>query len=192
MTDPSLDHLERRLRELPREAWDRPVPPPPPWPDEEVRARRSARRRFVVGPLAAGVASLVLLGAGVGAGLLLAGDDAPDRAATRVELEPLGEAPLSATGVADLDPQAGGTATVKLEGRRPNAGGDFSEVWLLGSDGELVSLGSVRVPESGSATLENIQLPVDPERFQFLDVSREPADGDPGHSSDSVLRGPSA
>ena len=130
----------------------------------------------------------------MGAGLLLAGDDAPapDRAATRVELEPLGEAPLRATGVADLDPQAGGTATVKLDGLRPSAGGDFYEVWLLGSDGELVSLGSVRVPESGSATLENIQLPVDPERFQFLDVSREPADGDPGHSSDSVLRGPSA
>ena len=59
------------------------------------------------------------------------------------------------------------------------------------TSGELVSLGSVRVPESGRATVE-VQLPVDPGRFEFLDVSREPADGDPSHSTISVLRGPTA
>ncbi len=64
-------------------------------------------------------------------------------------------------------------------------------MWLLGDDGELVSLGSTRVGASGAATLEDVQLPVDPGSFRFLDVSREPSDGDPGHSSDSVLRGPS-
>jgi hypothetical protein len=35
-----------------------------------------------------------------------------------------------------------------------------------------------------------VELPVDPGRFSFFDISREPADGDPGHSTDSVLRGP--
>jgi hypothetical protein len=202
VNDSSLDDLERRLEALPREAWERPVPPPAPWPVEEpaprpgLRDRRPGPRdRLVVRPLAAAAASLVLLGAGLGAGLLLAGDDGstgPGSAPVRVELKPVGTGPRDASGVVELGPKAGGRATVRLSGLRPSERGDFYEVWLLGEGGELVSLGSVRVPGSGSATLEDVQLPVDPRRFRFLDVSREPDDGDPGHSSDSVLRGPSA
>lgn len=190
MRDPSLDDLARRLQELPREAWDRPVPPPPPWPAEEVSP---ARRRFVLRPLAAVAASVALLAAGVAAGVLLSSDDetaAPGAPATRVELRPVDGRGQGATGVVRLEPRAGGKANVRLSGLRPSEGGDFYELWLLGEGGELVSLGSVRVPASGEATLENVQLPVDPERFRFLDVSREPGDGDPGHSSISVLRGP--
>lgn len=191
MSDPSLDDLARRLQELPREAWDRPVPPPPPWPAEEVSPAR--RRRFVQRPLAAVAASVALLAAGLAAGLLLSSDDetaAPGAPATRVELRPVDGRGQGATGVVRLEPRAGGKANVRLSGLRPSEGGDFYELWLLGEGGELVSLGSVRVPASGEATLENVQLPVDPERFSFLDVSREPGDGDPGHSSISVLRGP--
>ena len=55
----------------------------------------------------------------------------------------------------------------------------------------LTALGSVRVPESGEAELD-VDPPVDPRDFQFLDVSREPGDGDPSHSGHSVLRGPAA
>jgi anti-sigma-K factor RskA len=195
MSDPSLDDVARRLEELPREAWDRPVPPPPPWPGEATAPTRR-RRGLVLRPLAAAAASLVLLAAGVGAGLLLSGDDdgaeAPGGPDARVELAPVDGRGPGATGVVSLEPRAGGRANVTLEGLPPSRGGDFYELWLLGDGGELVSLGSVRVPASGRATLENVQLPVDPERFSFLDVSREPADGDPGHSSISVLRGPSA
>ena len=36
-----------------------------------------------------------------------------------------------------------------------------------------------------------LPLPTDPARFRYLDVSREPEDGDPGHSGLSILRGPS-
>jgi anti-sigma-K factor RskA len=192
MSDRSLDDLERRLQELPREAWDRPVPPPPPWPAEEVSPAR--RRRFVLRPLAAVAASVALLAVGLGAGLLLSGDEqaaGPGEPATRVELRPVDGRGEGATGVVRLEPRAGGRANVTLSGLRPSEGSDFYELWLLGDDGELVSLGSVRVPGSGQATLENLQLPVDPGRFSFLDVSREPGDGDPGHSSISVLRGPS-
>lgn len=195
MSDRSLDDLARRLEELPREAWDRPTPPPPPWPAEaSAPARR--RRGLVLRPLAAAAASLALLAAGVGAGLLLSADD--ERAegqrasGARVELAPVDGRAQGATGVVSLEPRAGGRASVNLSGLPPSRGRDFYELWLLGNDGELVSLGSVRVPASGRATLENVQLPVDPGRFSFLDVSREPADGDPGHSSISVLRGPSA
>jgi hypothetical protein len=31
---------------------------------------------------------------------------------------------------------------------------------------------------------------IDTERFSVVDISREPQDGDPAHSTDSVLRGP--
>lgn len=192
MSEPSLEELGRRLQELPREAWDRPVPPPAPWPAEHPPAHR---RRLILRPLAAAAASVALVAAGLGAGLLLADNDAdlqPNDSLARLDLKPVDGRGKGATGVVSLEPRAGGKATVRLSGLRPSRGGDFYELWLLGDGGELVSLGSVRVPASGRATLENVQLPVDPERFRFLDVSREPADGDPGHSSISVLRGPSA
>ena len=75
-----------------------------------------------------------------------------------------------------------------MSGLPPSSGDTFYELWLIGSAGELVSLGSFRVPGSGSATV-TVPLPAGPERYGTIDVSREPADGDPGHSNDSVLRG---
>ena len=107
----------------------------------------------------------------------------------RVQLEPVGGRGEGADGVANVEPRPGGRATLRLAGLRPSARGDFYELWLLGADGELVSLGSLRVPGSGRAALD-IELPVDPGRFRFIDLSREPADGDPSHSTISVLRGP--
>jgi hypothetical protein len=184
------DDLERHLERLPKEAWDRPTPPLPPWPDEAA-APASPRRRLVLRPVAAALASLVLLAVGVGAGLLLSGDD--DVAGGGGDLESVQLAPVlssdeNAGGTAELRPEAGGRATVELSGLRPSGPRDFYELWLLGDDGELVSLGSVRVPASGDATLD-VELPVDPKQFRYLDLSREPDDGDPSHSTISILRG---
>jgi anti-sigma-K factor RskA len=194
---PSIEELERQLSALPPEAWDRPAPPPPPWPvDGPVRthpadpARPRLRGRLVVlRPLRAALAGLALVGVGLGTGLLLAGREerAPTEGSLRVELEPVGGG-RGAAGLVTIAGGAGGRATARLSGLTPNEGGDFYELWLLGDGGELVSLGSVRVPASGRAELR-VQLPVDPGRFRYLDVSREPGDGDPGHSADSVLRG---
>jgi anti-sigma-K factor RskA len=78
---------------------------------------------------------------------------------------------------------------VRVTGLPPSRGGRFYELWLLGAEGELVSLGSFRVPASGEADI-SVPLPADPGRFAALDVSVEPADGDPGHSKRSVLRAP--
>jgi hypothetical protein len=194
VTGMSMDDLERHLERLPREAWDRPTPPPPPWPPEEERRTRRGGR-LVLRPLVAAAVSLVLVGAGLGVGLLLADDDdsagGPGADVVRVELSPVeGSGARGGSGAAELRPEAGGRATVTVSGLPPSTDRDFYELWLLGDDGELVSLGSVRVPDSGRATLD-VELPVDPERFRFLDVSREPADGKPSHSGDSVLRGPS-
>lgn len=191
----SLEDIERHLERLPREAWDPPRPPPAPWPAEEAPAAWR-RRGLLLRPSAAAVASIALVGAGVGAGVLLAGDDGapadgPTAAPLTVELRPVGGRGGGASGVARLQPRPGGRATVALAGLRPSTSDDFYELWLLGDDGELVSLGSLRVPASGRAALD-VELPVDPARFRFLDVSREPADGDPSHSTISVLRGPAA
>jgi anti-sigma-K factor RskA len=183
-----------RLEALEPGAWELPAPPPLP-PLGKAAARRPRRRRFSLAPLVlrpalAGLAAVLLLAAGLGAGLLIGGDGGgqPAGGARVVALspvEPLGE---GAAGEARLA-AAGGRAAVRLTGLEPSGRGEFYELWLLGEEGELVSLASFRVPASGAVTV-SVPLPADPADFAALDVSVEPADGDPGHSSRSVLRAP--
>jgi len=62
----------------------------------------------------------------------------------------------------------------------------YYELWLLTPDGSgLVSLG----PVAGTGRHE-IPTAVDTDLYSVVDISREPSDGDPSHSTDSVLRGP--
>ena len=79
---------------------------------------------------------------------------------------------------------------VRVDGLKATRDGQFYELWLLGKDKRLVGLGSFRVGADGTAKLR-LPLPVDPKAFTYFDLSLEPADGDPGHSGVSVLRGPS-
>ena len=53
----------------------------------------------------------------------------------------------------------------------------------------MVSLGTFTVGRDGRAV---VTLPVtaDPRRYPVMDVSIEPADGNPAHSGHSVLRSP--
>ncbi|GAA4337058.1 hypothetical protein GCM10023162_39270 [Klenkia terrae] len=67
----------------------------------------------------------------------------------------------------------------------PPAGDGFYEVWLLGTDSGAVALG---VLESGSGRFP-VPAGVDLAAYGTVDVSREPLDGDPAHSTDSVARG---
>ena len=160
-------------------ADERPAAPVVPLP-----APRSPRgRRWL--PVAA--ALLVGIAGGLSAGLALDGREAG------------GNDPAPATvAQAELEPLAGtgtGSARVLAVGDHrelavdvsdlPDPGTGFYEAWLLSADGGLVSLGAV----VGSAARVPLPAGVDLERFAVVDVSREPLDGDPGHSSDSVLRG---
>ena len=106
---------------------------------------------------------------------------------------------------ADLEPlpgqQGAGSARVEVssDGQRdivvtladaavPSAPGDTSlrEVWLLNADASgLVSLGLL----DGSSGRFVLPAGVDIDQFPLVDVSVEHADGDPGHSGDSVVRG---
>ena len=71
----------------------------------------------------------------------------------------------------------------------PKTGRDaFYELWLLGDNGQLVALGTFRVDRQGNATVQ-VPLAVDPSNFRYFDISRQPNNGDPKHSGDSVLRG---
>ena len=192
------------LETMPAAAWEA-VDPPPLMLPADVRAEeavrdssgmaqrpaRSRRRRWTLRPAVAALCGLALLAIGVGAGLLLgAGDETAAPAGTQLALAPVGEGPRS--GRAELVVRDAGKAIVSVDvsGLRATGRRQFYELWLLGADQRLVALGSFRVGSDGRASME-LPLPVDPAGYQYFDVSLQPANGNPGHSGRSVLRGPS-
>jgi anti-sigma-K factor RskA len=195
----ALRPVVSRLAAMPAETWNPPEPPALALPSEafgeaqpergrvRVRSRRWAPARFAL----AGAAAALLLGAGVWIGTLV-DDGAPavgPPAESSIGMTPPGPADDGARGELTLAGGAGDRASLTVSGLTPNDD-DYYEVWLLG-EGGLVSLGSFRVGEDGGAAVD-LQLPVDPSRYGSYDISLEPDDGDPSHSSESVLRGPTA
>ena len=71
----------------------------------------------------------------------------------------------------------------------PVSGGVLYELWLLDSARGQMSLGTFAPDPDGEATVA-IPMPVVPAAYTYLDVSREPRDGDPAHSGQSILRAP--
>lgn len=140
-----------------------------------ITSAPSWRRRAALLTVAAAAVLLV----GVPLALSLGGDGGPSR---RAQLAALGE--FAGTGQAELDDH---TLSVEFEGAAPQEGA-FYELWLLDLDGgevrDLRSLG--RVDAGGSFVVPD---DVDLGRFDVVDVSLEPDDGNPDHSGDSVLRG---
>jgi anti-sigma-K factor RskA len=98
-------------------------------------------------------------------------------------LEPLADVDQTATAVLTAD---GELRALTVDAPvLPDIDG-YYELWLLTPDGSgLVSLG----PVSGSGRHE-IPTAVDTDLYSVVDISREPSDGDPAHSADSILRGP--
>jgi hypothetical protein len=143
------------------------------------------------------VAAAALIGLGVGAlgTRALSGPAEPTTAAppqavvSTAALEPLAG---SGSGSADVT-EAGGSRRLELRISGVAAVPDgFLEAWLLDADGGLVPLGFLSPdPGAGAGMAMSVTLPADLDlgRFDVVDVSREPLDGNPGHSSDSVLRG---
>jgi len=160
-----------RLDEPPSALWDRiesataPVTP-------------ARHRHRWVWPVAAAAAVAVTVGV---AAVVVASDDSDPAPVATATLEPLGD---EGSGSAELVEQDGDLQLV-LDTTGIDAGDGFVEVWVIDSGVErLVSLGPLR-PDG------RYDLPpgLDPEAFPIVDVSREPLDGDPAHSGDSVLRG---
>ena len=188
-----------RLEGLEPAAWEQlpPLPALPPLPGEDdVPAPRPARtpwwrRTLALRPLPAAALASVLLALGVAAGVLVAGDGSGGDAVSAgdvVVLAPLEGQDPGAEGTATLA-SAQDRATVRLRGLPPSEPGQFYELWLLNTVDDMVAIGSFSVPESGEIDV-TVPLPGDAGRFAALDLSVEPDDGDPAHSSVSVLRAP--
>jgi hypothetical protein len=87
---------------------------------------------------------------------------------------------------------AAGTAALLDGGRRlriavsglPDPHGGAYEVWLYNSVIDAHSL----VTEKGTSVKLDLKLPANASRWHFVDISLEPADGNPNHSGASVLR----
>jgi hypothetical protein len=90
------------------------------------------------------------------------------------------------TGSAVVEQTAAGARFVDVTFRAPATEGGFREVWLISSDtSQLVSLGVVR-GDTGRFTIPD---GLDLTRYDLVDISEEPIDGNPEHSGDSILRG---
>jgi hypothetical protein len=104
-------------------------------------------------------------------------------AAQEVALVPLGSA-AGATGSAALI-DGGKRLRLDVSGLPDPHGGAY-QVWLYDSVIDAVSL--VKVSDTKLAL--DLKLPANASHYRYVDVSREPADGNPNHSGESVLRVP--
>lgn len=186
------------LEALPGEVWDPPAPPPfaSLGIADTKRSVATPRRNWwptliTLRPamgLAAAVALLVV--GGLVGTLVTGGDSSPaeESAGTNVVLASLKSAKVPPRGDATLARDRNGLS-VDVSDLPANRDGSFYGVWLLNTDGTMVSLGGFQVDGRGHAELD-VPVPVDPSKYQFVDISLEPGDGNPRHSGDSILRGP--
>ncbi len=171
------------LEALPPDAWDPPAPPPLPVLEGPAPGHRAR------GVLVAAVLVLLLVVAGA-SWWALAGRDEGGANGPAIALAPVGTSDPAARGEAHTA-RGGAALALDVSGMPESAPGTSYELWLLDGPERLLSLGTFRVPASGDASLE-VPLPVPVTDFAYVDVSREPDDGDPGHSGDSLLRGASS
>ena len=177
----------------------RPVVDDPEEPDRPATAVRGAGaaphrlrapwwRRSLVGVAAAAVVGLGL-GVGIGVGVGGSGDE-PEPTPV-VQLGPVGIADPAATGTAAMvDHDGDQRMVVELRGVTNLAGGDYLEAWLMDSTGSrLLPLGALA--RHGEELRGEFTIPagLPPGEFSRVDVSVERFDGDPGHSTVSLLRG---
>lgn len=98
-------------------------------------------------------------------------------------LEPLEQ--FSATGSATLTEASDGSRTIEVQLDKAEARG-YQEVWLIAPDlSRLVSLG---IMNSSSGRFD-VPAGLDLSGYPIVDISDEPLDGNPAHSSVSIVRG---
>jgi hypothetical protein len=202
-----LDEVRARLAELPAEAWTGGERPRLSVVREEERGRaqtpprerRRSRLPLLLALLAVAVVALVVVLATSG------GSDnstAPKPQASKPKPAPQKPKPAkkhkpkpsrSAAPTARLaafgSSGATGTAALTSGGQRlvikasGLASGTY-QVWLYNSVIDAASLTKV----SGTSLSLDLKLPANASHFRYVDISREPDDGNPNHSGESVLR----
>ena len=197
-----LDEVRTRLAELPAEAWSggaerpklsvvteeerRPAPP--------TRERRRSRLPLLLALLAIAAIALVIVLASSGNSSNKTASKphptapAPQKpskpkpkpsppAAHKTHLVALGSS--GANGSASLT--GGGQRLVIKASGLPSA---TYQVWLYNSVIDAASLTKV----SGTTMSLDLKLPANASHYRYVDISREPNDGNPNHSGESVLR----
>ena len=105
-----------------------------------------------------------------------------------VALAPLPTGPQQVSGQATVI-DGDGTTELEISTRGlDDVPEGFYEVWVIDPDDltSMYSLGALGTQAGGRFT---VPPNVDLDRFSVVDVSIEPVDGDPTHSTNSVLRG---
>ena len=172
-------------------------PPLGPLPAEEPRSGRRLRTALIGGLAIAVVVAVALALADDDGGPVRpapaprAEPSPPDSAEAAgrppgAELSPLGRGPWR--GSAQLVGRPGERRLRLVVRGLPDLSSGGYVVWLYDSLSEVQPVTGVR---RGSFAVEE-PLPRSAERYRFLDISREPADGNPNHSGESVLRVPLA
>jgi len=89
-------------------------------------------------------------------------------------------------GKAIVEKRSDGARLVHVTLSEPASKSGYREAWLMTSDlKSLVSLGVVR---DGSGTF-TVPDGIDMSKYDVVDISDEPYDGNPAHSGDSIVRG---
>lgn len=149
-----------------------------------LQPRQRPQRRWA-GLVAAAAAGILI---GGGAVAVITGQDTPETVVASAQLTPMPDGPdQGGSAEATLNrTDSGYTVTVKASGVAGPEG--FYEVWLLDPENSgLIALGSIAAGEQ-QATFP-VPDGVDLDAFNAVDVSDEPLDGDPTHSTVTVLRG---
>ncbi|GGF05039.1 anti-sigma factor [Mycetocola zhadangensis] len=143
--------------------------------------RPGKRQRGAVLLAAAAAAAVVGLIAGiVGTTLLTRPDD--QRLVAEAELEPFPN--WDASGSARVEEDNSGARSMVID--LSVAGDGLTEVWLIDpATSGLISLGLVEGDTGTFSVPGNLDL----SRYSVVDISREPDDGNPAHSGDSIVRG---
>lgn len=164
------------------DAAGEPGPPAAPQPLHRARDRRSGRQSFR--PLLA-VAAAAVIGAGIALGAVaFAQRTPPTTSLADARLQALGGSGAAGTAVVVERADHSLELDVTLSGGQP--GGGYLEVWL--AEPGLARMVAVGVLHDGRGALA-LPAGLSIRSYPVVDVSDEPLDGDPAHSSDSVARG---
>lgn len=163
------------------------VPPRTGSPSTDAAVLPLRRRRTPAWIASAAAAGVVVGGLG-GAWVANRGDAEPAPAVVaQASLDPLPG--WDAVGTAAIEEDADGRRVLVLSVDESGGAGQtdgLREVWLLKEDvSGLVSLGLLDGEEGRFLVPDGVDLA----EYPVVDVSREPADGDPAHSGDSIVRG---
>ncbi|MDQ0923678.1 anti-sigma factor RsiW [Pseudarthrobacter sp. W1I19] len=153
-------------------------PRPAARPAEKPGSKVTWLRRPVTWLAAA--AAAVVIAAGV---VVAVNRTSPPVTLASAQLEPL--ARFTATGSATVTESGDGSRSIEVRLNKAEAGG-YQEVWLIAPDlSRLVSLG---IMNSSSGRFD-VPAGLDLSSYPIVDVSDEPLDGNPAHSSVSIVRG---